>query len=533
MLGRTPFTRNSILIFALLFSLSSETATSATEEFSTRNETSDDWRQEGRAAAKRAAQAKPHNRPAKNIILMIGDGMGLSTITAARILDGQRRGEPGEENLLFFETFPYTALIKTYNSNQQTPDSAGTMTALMTGVKTKAGVLSLGPEVQRGATKNLDAHRLVTLLERAEYTGRATGIVTTARLTHATPAACYAHSSEREWESDADLSPAARTADVPDIARQLIEFPLRAKADGYQSDGIEVALGGGRQAFLPRSLIGWVGAQPGQRGDGRDLTREWLQLEQSAYVSTRNELEALDLTQVQHLLGLFNTSHLNYSHQRSAPSDPEPSLPEMTRAALEILQRNERGFFLMVEGGRIDHAHHSGTAHVALLETLEFAQAVRVAVESSDPQETLILVTADHSSSFNLGGYSTRGNPVLGMVRKNDTHGNPEERLARDRNDQPYTGLTYGYGAGIPVKKSAPGTDASGRELNITQGPEERQVAAVPLKTGAHAGEDVPLYATGPGSHMFHGVLEQNTVFHLILEALQLDSSLQKPVTEE
>jgi alkaline phosphatase len=533
MLGKTPFKRNSILVFTLLFSLSSETATSATEKPPMQNQTSDDWRQAGRAAAVRAAQAKPDNRPAKNVILMVGDGMGLSTITAARILEGQLRGEPGEENLLFFETFPYTALIKTYNSNQQTPDSAGTMTALMTGVKTKAGVLSLGPEVARGATENIDAHRLETLLERAEHTGRATGIVTTTRLTHATPAACYAHSSERKWESDADLSPAARTADFPDIARQLIEFPLRAKSDGRQSDGIEVALGGGRHAFLPRSPVGWVGDQPGQRRDGRDLTREWLQQKQSAYVSTRAELEALDLAQVQHLLGLFNASNLNYSHERSDLSPQEPSLPEMTRVALEILQKNESGFFLMVEGGRIDHAHHSGTAHAALLETLEFAEAVRVAVENSDPEETLILVTADHSSSINLGGYSTRGNPVLGMVRENDTHGNAEDRLARDRNDQPYTGLTYGYGAGSPVKMSAYETISSGTESNTILGPEDLQVAAVPLKTGAHAGEDVPLYATGPGSHMFHGVLEQNTVFHLMLEALQLNSSLQRPATNQ
>ncbi len=521
-----------MLLFALLFAISSGTASAAEKKTKGRAESSADWMRAGHEAAQRAAGQEPLRTPAKNIILFVGDGMGISTITATRILGGQLRGERGEENILSFETFPYTALIKTYNTNQQTSDSAGTMTALMTGVKTKAGVIGLGPELARGAIDNIERYQLETLLERAEASGRSTGIVTNTRLTHATPAACYAHSSDREWESDADLPAAAQAAGISDIARQLIEFPDNARKAGRSSDGIEVALGGGRRAFYPQSTVGWIRGQGGQRRDGRNLAQEWLQQENSAYVSSAEELEALDLTRVQHLLGLFSPSNMEYAHQRAQNAAQEPSLPQMTEAALKILQRNKHGFFLMVEGGRIDHAHHSGSAFLALYETLEFAEAVRVALEQSDPRETLILVTADHSHLMNMGGYPTRGNPILGLVRNNDLQGNPASELARDSEGQPYTTLNYGNGPGASENQQRPKEDRSQDSNSVTQDPNYHQAAAVHLKSVTHAGEDVPLYATGPNSHNFHGVLEQNTVFHLMLEALQPRSVEGNPQAE-
>ncbi|MBW2712669.1 MAG: alkaline phosphatase [Deltaproteobacteria bacterium] len=533
MYERFSLRKRSILIFVLLFSLSSETAFSAEPGVGEKEKSSADWMRAGREAAQHAARKEPLSTPAKNIILFIGDGMGISTVTATRILEGQLRGESGEENILSFETFPYTALIKTYNTDQQTADSAGTMTALMTGVKTRAGVIGMGPELARGATENLASFQLKSLLEHAEASGRSTGIVTTTRITHATPAACYAHSSERNWESDADLPAAAQAKDIPDIARQLIEFPARAQARGSASDGIEVALGGGREAFHPGSTVGWGGGRAGKRRDGRNLTREWLQQEKSAYVSTAKDLAALDLAEVQHLLGLFSVSNMEYAHRRETEAAEEPSLPQMTQAALQILERNERGYFLMVEGGRIDHAHHTGSAFLALHETLEFAEAVGVALEQSDPEETLILVTADHSHVMNMGGYSTRGNPILGVVRGNDPHGNPKPELARDREGRPYTTLNYGNGPGASEKFPRL-VEADSEEAALTaQAPDYRQAAAVPLKKETHGGEDVTLYATGPKSHIFHGVLEQNVVFHLIMEALQMNTAEHSPVDKE
>ncbi|MFB3118601.1 MAG: alkaline phosphatase, partial [Myxococcota bacterium] len=129
------------------------------------------------AAISRQLDAIPSR--AKNVILFVGDGMGISTVTAARILEGQLRGESGEENELSFERFPDVALIKTYNTNQQTPDSAGTMTAMVTGEKTHAGVLSIDASIQRGDFRRSDEHRLATIVEIAEDRGLSTGVVTT------------------------------------------------------------------------------------------------------------------------------------------------------------------------------------------------------------------------------------------------------------------------------------------------------------------------------------------------------------------
>ncbi|MCP4326533.1 MAG: alkaline phosphatase, partial [Alteromonadales bacterium] len=161
---------------------------------------------------------------AKNVILFVGDGMGISTLTAARILEGQLAGNPGEENQLSFEAFPYSALVKTYNVDAQTPDSAGTMSAMMSGVKTDAGVIGLSEEVQRGRCNPTNDKPLASIVDLAEVKGLATGIVTTARITHATPAATYAQSPERNWEDISDMPEEAITAGCTDIAQQLVNY---------------------------------------------------------------------------------------------------------------------------------------------------------------------------------------------------------------------------------------------------------------------------------------------------------------------
>ena len=126
---------------------------------------------------------------AKNVILFVGDGMGISTLTAARILKGQRAGNPGEEGYLSFEEFPYSAQVKTYNVDAQTPDSAGTMTAMISGVKTDVGVIGVDEDIERGVCSTVSGNELLTATELAEIKGLATGVISTARITHATPAA--------------------------------------------------------------------------------------------------------------------------------------------------------------------------------------------------------------------------------------------------------------------------------------------------------------------------------------------------------
>ena len=472
-------------------------------------QTAEEWFAAGRAAVERSLALRGGEvAPAKNVILFVGDGMGVSTVTAARILEGQLRGEPGEENELFFETFPNLALSRTYNTDAQVPDSAGTMTAMATGVKTRAGLISVSDAVIPGDCDSVEGAELPTFLELAEQRGLATGIVSTARLTHATPAANYAHSMARSFESDANAAALRNAGDCADIARQLIEFTDNVPG----SNGLEVALGGGRREFLPNL----EGIDPeegagGQRLDGRDLTREWVERHRNAvYVWNAEQFAAVDPSEVSHLLGLFDSSHMEYELDRAGDSGGEPSLSEMTAKAIELLARDPDGYYLNVEAGRIDHAHHGINPRRALIDTIEFARAVETAVEMVDLSETLIIVTADHSHVFTIAGYPARGNPILGTVAGSDA----EPMLAGD--GMPYTTLGY-------INGPNPGREENLAEIDTTH-ESFRSQTLVPLGSETHGGEDVAVYAIGPGADLVRGVMEQNVIFHIMMEATRLGS---------
>lgn len=492
------------------------------------------WFADGQQALAQAKKMQPNKKHAKNVILFIGDGMGISTVTAARILEGQLRGQPGEENSLSFEKLPYSAFSKTYSVNQQTPDSAPTMTAMVTGVKTEDGILSVNQNVVRGDYRTVAGNELKTILEQAEERGMSTGIVTTARLTHATPAATYAHSPERNWESDAELPADAKAAGFPDIARQLIEFPY--------GDGIEVALGGGRRYFTPNTLPDpEAPSRTGGRKDGRNLTAEWLsKYPNSAYVWNKAQFDAINPANTKHLLGLFNASHMEYEHDRPADVGGEPSLAEMTTKAIDVLANNGKGYFLMVEAGRIDHGHHAGNAFRALTDTVAFSEAVKAALGKVDLSDTLIVVSADHSHTMTIAGYPTRGNPILGKVKGNDNKGNPSTTYSKDMLGLPYTTIGYANGPGYTgasdkqpegaktyphIPSSYSGITRGRPDLNAidTTQPNFLQEATVPLSSETHAGEDVAIYAGGPGAQWFRGVQEQNYIYHVMAEALKLN----------
>ncbi len=494
------------------------------------------WFRDGAEHVARTKKLTPVGGRAKNLILFVGDGMGVATVTAARILEGQLRGEPGEENLLFFETFPYTALVKTYNTDLQTPDSAGTMTAMVTGVKTRAGFLSVDQTPERGAV-SVAGHKLTTILELAERAGLATGIVTTTSVTHATPAACYAHAAERWWEDDSWLSFSARFTGFPDIAAQLIEFDV--------GDGIEVVLGGGRQHLLPASQQDPEYAElTGARLDGRDLVKAWLTKPNAAFVWNEKQFAEVKVDKVGHLLGLFERRHMRFEHDRALDRAGEPSLSQMTAKAVEILSRRERGFFLMVEGGRIDHAHHATNAHRALTETIEFANAVKAARDMTRREDTLIVVTADHSHVMTISGYAARGHAILGKTTNAKAVAAPGQ-VGRDATGLPFTTLSYangpGYAGASDVQPEGPkhmphrGTrfDPAGSRSDLstvdTTSPDYLQESMVPLFDETHGGEDVPLYADGPAAHLFRGVIEQNVIFHICVDALGLKATAPKP----
>jgi alkaline phosphatase len=455
---------------------------------------------------------------AKNVILFLGDGMGISTVTAARIREGQLAGNPGEENRLSFEEFPVTGLAKTYNVDSQTPDSAGTMSAIVTGVKTDIGIFGVDEAVQRDDCDSVQGRELLSLLDIAELAGRATGVISTARLTHATPAATYAKTANRDWEDDAEMPDAARESGCEDIAAQFLNQRerLNAQFGPGASDGIEVAMGGGRRHFLPKEIDG------GRRADGRNLIAEW----QLANPTGDYLADAQDLTDAKGtpVLGLFTDSHMSYALERSAADSQQPSLTTMTLKALQLLQREKQGFLLVVEAGRIDHAHHAGNAANALNETIELSDAVRAAAEFVDPDDTLILVTADHSHVFTMAGYPRRGNPILGKVVPAWS-----DEPMRDVNGLPYTTLGYMNGRGQRDYGDELNADATyseppnaGRQdiSNIdTATPGYHQEALVPTDSETHGGEDVAVYARGPGAAAAAGVNEQNLLFHVMLNS--------------
>lgn len=467
------------------------------------------WYQQGQARVKQLAQVVRYPKKAKNVILFIGDGMNITTITAARILEGQKRGETGEENQLSFEKFPQTALSKTYNTNLQTPDSAGTMSAMMTGVKTKGGVISVDGSIDVGDCASGIGHERMTLLEMAEKNGMSTGVVTTARLTHATPAATYSHSVSRDWEADSEIPKAEREKGCKDIASQLIDFPY--------GDGLEVAMGGGRRNFIPydKNDPEYKG-EKGVRLDKRDLMQEWKnKYKHSQVIWNKKQFKDVKAKKTKHLLGLFEPSHMQYEHDRTHDKAGEPSLHAMTKKALKVLKNNDKPFFLMVEAGRIDHAHHAGNAYRALTDTIELSKAVETALKNVDLSETLIIVTADHSHTFNMAGYPQRGNPILGTVKMPNEKGQLVSHIARDVQGKPYTTLSYANGPGYINGDLRP--DLS--HVN-TQTPDYRQAATIPIISETHSGEDVAIFATGAGSQTIHGTIEQNVIYHIMKYAL-------------
>ena len=175
-----------------------------------------EWKDQARETLNEILATKERNSKAKNVILFIGDGMDGATVTAARILKGQKKGNSGPEDSLEWDQFRYVALSKTYNTDEQVPDSAGTATAYVGGAKTRAGVIGYDENVKRGqCSTEAERYKVESFLTVGGRSGFAVGIVTTTRITHASPAATYAFSVERDWEASAD-------GDCQDIASQLV-----------------------------------------------------------------------------------------------------------------------------------------------------------------------------------------------------------------------------------------------------------------------------------------------------------------------
>ena len=413
----------------------------------------------------------------KNIIFFLGDGMGINTLTAARIYS------VGEEGQLTLDTLPESAFVKTFSNDAQVTDSAASMTAYMTGVKANNGVISMA-----------GSSAAVTLAELAKQRGMAAGVVTTTRVTDATPAATYAHVSKREFETE--------------IAAALVPGGAGYNA-ALGTNGLDVVFGGGVNAFVMRS-------------DGRDLLAE-LRAKGYRMPTSTAELKAIDERASQPVIGLFAGSDMSFSAKRDAAK--EPSLTEMTSKAIGVLSKNPNGFFLMVEGGLIDLALHSTNAKRALQETVAFDQALKAAIaqmQAIDPglKNTLIVATADHDHTLLLNGYAKRTGPttatqpgVLGLI-KQVADGKPR----RDLDGAPITIIGFGTG-----ENRVKGSRASqiGLTDEIVSADDYHQEAVVRMEPGneTHGGTDVYLGAIGAGAERFHGTIDNTHVFNVIKAA--------------
>jgi alkaline phosphatase len=417
---------------------------------------------------------------AKNVILFIGDGMGISTITATRIFDGQSKDMKGEENSLAFDNFENVALIKTYNTNAQVPDSAGTATAIMSGYKTNIGTINVRPGQKYEGCGSIPA--IKTLTDRSHSAGKSVGIVTTTRITHATPAAMFAHADNRNWESDNEVPREAKDAGCKSIAQQMVESEA------------EIIMGGGTSKF----------------------SENQLNTLKANYTFAENKADMKNFKDGK-LRALFSKSHMSFEADRD-PAE-QPSLAEMTETAIKNLKSNQEGYVLMVEAGRIDHAHHGTNAFRALTDAQALNEAVKVAIEMAS-EETLIMVTADHSHVFTMAGYPVRGNPILGLVKSIDqTTGLPADSYEKALDGKPYTTLGYHNGPHLRVASAdnRPLTNEDVQDRNY------RQQTAIPMNTETHAGEDVALFGHGPGSENIRGVMEQNKISDVIDLALGLN----------
>ncbi|WP_300758364.1 alkaline phosphatase [Janthinobacterium sp.] len=449
-----------------------------------------------------ASVASAYAADAKNVIFFLGDGMGPSVVTTARIY---KYGEDGSLNM---DKLERTARIKTFSNDAQTTDSAPSMAAYMTGVKMNNEVISMSQdtiakEPSRDANGNLgvdncpasgNGKSVPTILELAKAKGKAVGAITTTELTHATPATTFSHICNR----NAQYAIAAQS--VPGGA-------------GYNTallDGVDVLMGGGRNHYTPWSATNKYG-----RADGRNLLTEFA-AKGYTVAATKADMQAAPNNKK--FIGLYSTrSHLEYELDRTATPPlgegaTQPSLSEMTVKAIDLLSQNSNGYFLMVEGGRIDHALHGINAKRALSDTIAFDDAIKAAIDKikqTDPtlSNTLIIVTADHDHTLAFNGYGKRGNPILDINRDYKS-GQP----SKDADGNTYTTLVFGNGPNRPNLRTNVDSATALADNYL-------QETGVRLASETHGGGDVKLLATGAGAKTFKGTLDNTKVFDLLKAA--------------
>ncbi len=481
-----------------------------------------------------AVVATSDGKKAKNVIFFLGDGMGQAPITAARILS---RGitEGRYNGLLEMDRMDYRGLVTTSGADSIATDSANSMSAYMTGHKSSVNAMGVYEGSDPDPNKHPRVETIAELLRRAR--GMAIGVVTTAEVQDATPAAVWAHTRRR-----------SEYAEIMDQALKPGQMP-------------DVLMGGGSASLLPQSQEG------SKRKDDRDLVKEF-QAEGFAWAASRGQLnEVLAGGIPGKLLGLFHLGHMNVYLDRQhfknplAPNsqgmvtpqfDDQPTLWEMTSAALDVLSKDPKGFFLMVEGASIDKMEHPLDWPRAVYDTIEMDKALGVAKRWAEQRgDTLIVVTADHNHSMSIVGTNDRAkgggrraNGVYadaGFPNFVDSDGDgfldtpdPDRTLFIGWSNHPdhfddfrLNGL---FEEPTLLDRAAPGGPTA------VANPAKDGGSA--LQTGnldfsqtncVHTVEDVPIMASGPGAARFNGVLDNTEVFFAMMDALGLDARASVP----
>ncbi|MCS7151168.1 MAG: alkaline phosphatase [Endomicrobia bacterium] len=397
----------------------------------------------------------------KNLILMIGDGMGLAITDLARIII------VGKDQYLNFEKFPVVGIVKTYSDESLVTDSAAAATAMSCGVKTKNSFLGL----------TTDGVVVENLVEKIKKTGRTVGLVTTVTITHATPAGFAVHINSR---------------DEKQVAKQYVELK-----------NVDVLLGGGRYLSV--------------------YTKEFINAGYTV-VTTRDELLSLDTKLVTKLTGLFNDiDSVYYIDKNFLQRDDIPSLSELSKTAIEVLSKNKKGFFLLIEAGRIDWACHDNDAATAINEIKEFDDAVAMVVETIKQkkllQDTLIIITSDHETGgLSLGTGEYRFYPEKISKQKisikkigEELKGQPKEIIIQKFEE--YTGI-----ADLTEEEIL--QISKGNRKEISRIISSR--AEIGWSTSVHSGMSVPIYAMGKNSEIFSGVYDNTDIFKKIIQVMNL-----------
>lgn len=415
------------------------------------------------------------DRP-RNVILFVSDGCGPASFTLARDF---LRYKNGTERLVIDNLL--VGSIRTYATDSRVTDSAAGATAFACGVKTYNGAI---------AVDTLQAP-VATLLEAAEARGMATGLVATSRITHATPAAFAAHVLSRSMESE--------------IAEQEL------------AHNVDVFFGGGLDYFLPLDA-------EGRREDGRNLLTE---AEAAGYQVVRNR-EGFDAVDQAPVLGLFAGSHMDYEIDRDPAQ--QPSLAEMTAKAIDLLKDDPDGFFLMVEGSRIDHAAHGNDAAAHLHDILAFDEAISAALAFADgDKQTLIVSTSDHETGGLSLGRNVDGRALYAwtpeVLDRIDASFEKMGQLSQQEGTSPCDLLMQHAQIECTEEEAA----AFAQALESEENPGNILAEAIARRailgwtTNGHSAVDVNLYAFGPGQEHFRGHHDNTAIGQLLADLLGFD----------